>query len=244
MATRYSGKVTVRLTVDDHGVYKGTVRAPGVTAWPFRLKLAPVHSNLASDSAKAYDLAAASAIAFAANDEETFMHAGQHDARGSFLVYRSAAAAQSHERISVNDDGSITSTSVAERKQGRKNPSESTSIDHAAYQKKVRGLSNAALLYTMKDAADAIKAHPTGHKAGYYADEINYCANEVRRRLEEAKGKGKKTFKVYVDQPGGKPLNAVWVGKASTADEAMVLARESSPWLAALPRGALTVLGK
>ena len=57
-------------------------------------------------------------------------------------------------------------------------------IDHAAYERKVRKLSEASLRYIIKDAGEAIKANPDGPKAGYYADEINYCASELNRRKQ------------------------------------------------------------
>lgn len=57
-------------------------------------------------------------------------------------------------------------------------------IDHAAFQKKVRTMGTAQLLYIIKDAGEAIKAMPDGHKAGYYADEISYCSMELRRRVD------------------------------------------------------------
>ena len=55
-------------------------------------------------------------------------------------------------------------------------------IDHAAYMERVKTLSDSALRYTIKDASEAIRAQPDGHKAGYYADEINYCADELAKR--------------------------------------------------------------
>lgn len=55
-------------------------------------------------------------------------------------------------------------------------------IDHAAYQRKVKTLSTASLLFIIKDAGEAIKANPDGPKAGYYADEINYCSDELSKR--------------------------------------------------------------
>jgi hypothetical protein len=39
----------------------------------------------------------------------------------------------------------------------------------------------------MKDAHEAMTANPEGPKAGYYADEINYCADELARRKEKTK---------------------------------------------------------
>lgn len=57
-------------------------------------------------------------------------------------------------------------------------------IDHAAYQRKVRKLSEASLRFIISDARKAIEAMPDGPKANYYADEINYCASELHRRSQ------------------------------------------------------------
>jgi hypothetical protein len=59
-------------------------------------------------------------------------------------------------------------------------------MDHAAYQRKCRGLPEASLRYILKDAKEAIDAQPFGENAGYYADEIHYAAMELRRRGQEA----------------------------------------------------------
>jgi hypothetical protein len=61
-----------------------------------------------------------------------------------------------------------------------------TNINHAEYEAKTRNMTFASLLYVIEDCKQAIAAMPEGHKAGYYADEINYCAMEINRR---AKGK-------------------------------------------------------
>jgi len=45
-----------------------------------------------------------------------------------------------------------------------------------------RGLSYAAIHYTMRDAAEAIRAWPDGENANYYQDEINVLSDELRRR--------------------------------------------------------------
>lgn len=55
-------------------------------------------------------------------------------------------------------------------------------IDHAAYQKKVKELSIEELQFIARDAGEAIFANPDGPKAGYYADERNYCWTEIARR--------------------------------------------------------------
>jgi hypothetical protein len=60
-------------------------------------------------------------------------------------------------------------------------------INHAEYPKKLKRLDEDSLRYIMKDAHEAMTANPEGPKAGYYADEINYCADELARRKEKLK---------------------------------------------------------
>ncbi len=55
-------------------------------------------------------------------------------------------------------------------------------MDHAAYQRKVRTMSIESLRFTIKDCQEAIKANPENLNNGYYADEINYCAMELKKR--------------------------------------------------------------
>lgn len=55
-------------------------------------------------------------------------------------------------------------------------------IDHAAYPRRCRRLSDAELAFTIADARAALAAMPDGAKASYYADEICYAANELKRR--------------------------------------------------------------
>ena len=55
-------------------------------------------------------------------------------------------------------------------------------FDHGAYQRHVRRLSVDSLRYIMRDAREAIAANPDGTKAGWYADEIAYCSQELKRR--------------------------------------------------------------
>ena len=66
----------------------------------------------------------------------------------------------------------------------RMNPEQ---IDHTAYPWALRKMSDADILFTIKDANEALAAHPKNPKAGYYADEINYCAAEMKRRIDESK---------------------------------------------------------
>jgi hypothetical protein len=57
-----------------------------------------------------------------------------------------------------------------------------TQINHTDYMKKVRTMSDYALYYTIKDCKETLALNPEGEKAGYYQDEINYCAMEISRR--------------------------------------------------------------
>jgi dTDP-4-amino-4,6-dideoxygalactose transaminase len=57
-------------------------------------------------------------------------------------------------------------------------------MDHAAYIKKTKRMSQAELLFVIKDASEALEAQPYGQNAGYYADEINYCSMELHKRKE------------------------------------------------------------
>lgn len=59
---------------------------------------------------------------------------------------------------------------------------EQIQIDHREYPKILRTKTYQELYFIMKDAHEAMKAMPDGPKVGYYADEINYCCNELHRR--------------------------------------------------------------
>ena len=70
MAVRWCGDCKITVFWDDHGWYKGRVKAPGIKSYPFtQLHPAPsLIANLAVDSAKAYDGAAAAIMGFYTND--------------------------------------------------------------------------------------------------------------------------------------------------------------------------------
>jgi hypothetical protein len=57
-------------------------------------------------------------------------------------------------------------------------------IDHTAYPKSLLQKSEASLRYIIQDAKEALFLMPECDKAGYYADEINYCAMEISRRAK------------------------------------------------------------
>lgn len=57
-------------------------------------------------------------------------------------------------------------------------------MDHTAYAAKVRTMSDAELLFTARDAKATVDAWPDQPNAGYYLDEINYCAGELHRRRQ------------------------------------------------------------
>lgn len=60
-------------------------------------------------------------------------------------------------------------------------------MDHTTYPKLCRRRSEAELLFVMADARNAIDAMPDNPNAGYYADEILYCAQELDRRARGGK---------------------------------------------------------
>ncbi len=55
-------------------------------------------------------------------------------------------------------------------------------IDHTRYPRLLRARSLQELRYAIADCLAAIAAYPEGGKAGYYADELCYLADEVKRR--------------------------------------------------------------
>jgi hypothetical protein len=55
-------------------------------------------------------------------------------------------------------------------------------MNHAEYQRNLKGKTEAELRYTISDAREAVNANPDNHNAGYYQDEIHYAAAELRRR--------------------------------------------------------------
>ena len=57
-----------------------------------------------------------------------------------------------------------------------------TEINHTEYPKSLKSKSNDTLRWIRQDAYEAMINNPEGHKAGFYADEINYCGMELTRR--------------------------------------------------------------
>lgn len=55
-------------------------------------------------------------------------------------------------------------------------------LDHAAYPRRCRRLSEAELLYIIADCRESISAWPDSPNAGRYQDEIHYAAAELERR--------------------------------------------------------------
>ena len=55
-------------------------------------------------------------------------------------------------------------------------------IDHVNYPKSLKSKTDHQLKYIIWDCKGALEAMPESPKAGYYADEINYCAMELNRR--------------------------------------------------------------
>ena len=59
-------------------------------------------------------------------------------------------------------------------------------MDHAAYKKHVKKLSDSELRFTIKDAQNANKAMPDNPNCGYYQDEVSYCRAELNARQTAA----------------------------------------------------------
>lgn len=57
-------------------------------------------------------------------------------------------------------------------------------IDHENYPKSLRSKSVDQLVYIIADAKEALFLFPESKKAGYYADEVNYCSMELARRAK------------------------------------------------------------
>lgn len=55
-------------------------------------------------------------------------------------------------------------------------------MDHAAYMRKVKKMSDSELQFVIKDCREVLAVWPDHPNAGYYMDEICYCADEIRRR--------------------------------------------------------------
>ena len=85
------------------------------------------------------------------------------------------------------------------------NPNATKHIDHAAYPKLFRTRSDAELLYTIADCRATLEAWPDQPNHGYYADEINYCADELNRR-----SRGGKRARPSVDDIAAAAARAAW----------------------------------
>ena len=55
-------------------------------------------------------------------------------------------------------------------------------INHIQYPKTLKKKSDNELRYIINDCKLTLVTNPHGEKAGYYADEINYCCNELHKR--------------------------------------------------------------
>lgn len=77
-------------------------------------------------------------------------------------------------------------------------------MDHSGYMEKLRDETKypeSALRYIMKDAKAAMDAMPDGPNAGYYQDEIHYCAMELNRRRKAAERGMHKNMAKFFKQP-------------------------------------------
>jgi len=58
-------------------------------------------------------------------------------------------------------------------------------MNHAEYQEQVKRLPSTALRHIIEDAKAAIAIRPDGPNAGYHADEVSYCSQELARRAKQ-----------------------------------------------------------
>jgi hypothetical protein len=63
---------------------------------------------------------------------------------------------------------------------------QSKTMDHAAYQKKIKKLSDDALRHIIKDCKEVIEIQKSfNENIGYYTDEIHYCCMELDSRRDK-----------------------------------------------------------
>jgi hypothetical protein len=84
-------------------------------------------------------------------------------------------------------------------------PNATKHIDHVAYPKACRTRSDAELLYVIADCRATLAAWPDQPNHGYYADEINYCADELARRA-----RGVKRRRPTTDEIAAAAARAAW----------------------------------
>ncbi len=61
-------------------------------------------------------------------------------------------------------------------------------IDHTEYPASLKSKSDGELLFTIQDCREVLEVQPESEKAGYYADEICYCAMELKIRRDKKRG--------------------------------------------------------
>lgn len=84
--------------------------------------------------------------------------------------------------ILKNSSGIALTDSPDLRSVSRKEPPTMKTMNHTDYPRKLRTYSIEQLRFVIKDAQEAIAANPDNPNAGYYADEVCYAAQELRRR--------------------------------------------------------------
>jgi hypothetical protein len=59
-------------------------------------------------------------------------------------------------------------------------------MDHSAYMKKVKRMTQAELEYTIKDCKEVLAVWVDHPNCSYYSDEICYCSTELHQRKVKA----------------------------------------------------------
>lgn len=57
-------------------------------------------------------------------------------------------------------------------------------MDHITYTRKIKRLTYAELMFTIKDCRETLRIWPEHPNSGYYLDEIYYCSDEIKRRMK------------------------------------------------------------
>lgn len=81
-------------------------------------------------------------------------------------------------------------------------------IDHVGYPRLCRTRSDAELRFIIADCQATLDAWPDQPNAGYYLDEINYCADELARRARG--GKRHNPRRPTVEQIAAAAAEAAW----------------------------------
>lgn len=82
-------------------------------------------------------------------------------------------------------------------------------MDHSSYQESLKSKSDDELRYIIQDCKKALEAFPENPNAGYYQDEIHYCAQELKNRSKLASVKVAKKSPAWQREEGKSPAGGL-----------------------------------